>query len=447
MTEPAASIDASDDAPAGFRASLRALTPGERRLVAVLGTTALIHSYDVALLSLALPQIQAGLGIADAEAGRLLGFVGLGAIPALFLALLADRFGRRRLLLGTIVGFTLCTVLSAFARTAWEFAALQFLARAFIVAEDMVAIVVIAEELSPRLRGLGFGLLSAFGGLGHGVAALLFSGVNALPFGWRALYVFGVVPILLIAWLRRGLPETRRFAASARARAAAAERGDAVAGVLAPLRALATRDPRRLAAFVLTVLPFFAAVSPALSLQSKFLQDVHGWAPGDVAMLYLGAGGVTIVSRLAAGVASDRFGRRRVMMLGLPFLAAGILLFYDASGPAMVAGWSLMVASMVGVELLFDAIGAELFPTAYRSTASGVRAVSSRLGAFLGLSLQGALLPLSGSFGLSVSLLVPGLVVTLVGLAVFLPETARLELETISGEDAEVAPPGEPPAA
>lgn len=438
MTEPAASPDAAEDAPAGLRAAWRALAPSERRLIAILGTTALIHSYDVALLSLALPQIQAGLGIADDEAGRLLGFVGLGAVPALFLALLADRYGRRRLLLATILGFTLCTVLSAFARTPLEFALLQLLARAFIAAEDMVAIVVIAEELSPRVRGLGFGLLSAFGGLGHGVAALLFAAVNQLPFGWRALYLFGAAPILLIAWLRRGLPETRRFEASARARAAAeAPPRNAVAAWLVPLRELAARDPRRLAAFVFTVLPFFVAVAPALSLQSKYLQDVHGWAPGDVSMLYLGAGGVTMVSRLAAGVASDRFGRRRVMLAGLPFLAGGILLFYDASGPAIVVGWSLMVASLVGIELLFDAVGAELFPTAYRSTASGVRAVSARLGAFVGLSLQGALLPVLGGFGVSVSALVPGLLVTALGLLFFLPETARLELETISGDPPE----------
>ena len=58
----------------------------------------------------------------------------------------------------------------------------------------------------------------ALGALGHGVASLAFGFIESLPGGWRALYAFGAVPILLLAWLRRTLQETARFRAAAGAR-------------------------------------------------------------------------------------------------------------------------------------------------------------------------------------------------------------------------------------
>ena len=181
------------------------------QLLGLLGATFLINNYDLGILGLALPQIQAGLAIPETEVGRVTGVIRLGVLPALALTMLADVVGRRRLLLLTILGFTVCTFATAFARDSTDFMVLQFAARMFIYAEEMLAIVVVAEELDARARGYGLGILAAFGALGHGVAAVFYSTVEVVPYGWRALYVVGLAPLLVLAWMRRNLSETRRF--------------------------------------------------------------------------------------------------------------------------------------------------------------------------------------------------------------------------------------------
>src|SRR5712691_11537635 len=175
------------------------IAPRQSRLLTVLGAANLVDNYDVAILGLALPQIQVGLGLADDRLGAVSAVIRLGVIPAVILSACADGVGRRVLLLLTILGFTLFTALTSLAQTPGQFMALQFLARVFIATETILAIVVIAEEFDPRARGWGIGVIGAMGALGHAVASLVFALVNILPFGWRAMYLIGVAPLLLLA--------------------------------------------------------------------------------------------------------------------------------------------------------------------------------------------------------------------------------------------------------
>jgi MFS family permease len=176
------------------------LTRPQWSLLGLLAAAELFDQYDVAILGLALSQIQAALAIPENEIASVNAVTRLGMLPAFALTVLADRLGRRRLLLVTIAGFTLCMFGTAFVRTVEELMALQILARTFIAGDTMLAVVVIAEELDARDRGFGIGLLGALGALGHGLAALVFGFVEVLPFGWRAFYALGVLPLLALAW-------------------------------------------------------------------------------------------------------------------------------------------------------------------------------------------------------------------------------------------------------
>jgi predicted metalloprotease len=89
-----------------FLRSAPPLTRTQWSLLGLLGLTLQINHYDFALLSLALPQIQAGLGVPEERLGGVMASVRLGVVPAILLAFLADRVGRRRLLIATILGFT-----------------------------------------------------------------------------------------------------------------------------------------------------------------------------------------------------------------------------------------------------------------------------------------------------------------------------------------------------
>src|SRR5262245_3377454 len=301
------------------------LTRLQWTLLGVLGAAGMIENYDLALLGLALPQIQAGLGISETQVGTLTAIVRLGVSPALFLSAWADHAGRRQLLLVTILGFTLCTFLTAFVRSPAEFTALQFLARIFIAGQGMLAVVVIVEEFDASIRGWGVGMMGALGTLGHGLASIIFATVNILPFGWRALYVLGVVPLLLITWFRRSLTETQRFVHHKRTRAPMT----GLHAALQPFRNLAKMYPARLVALCSALFPAAFIFETSTLFASKFLQSVHHYSPGNVALMYLTIGVLAPIGSVFAGRLGDRYGRKPVIVAGLLANAAAVACFYN----------------------------------------------------------------------------------------------------------------------
>jgi MFS family permease len=407
------------------------LTRHQWRVMGVLGAANLIDSYDLAILGLALPQIQMGLGVDESQIGALTAFVRLGVIPAIVLTVLADRIGRRRLLLVTILAFAACTFLTAFARDEREFAALQFLARIFIAAEGMLAIVVIAEEFGASARGWGIGMLGALGTLGYGLASIVFSFVNLLPFGWRALYVVGVLPLLLLAWFRRSLTETRRFEAH---RAAQKNVVSGWRGLVQPVRNMIRMYPGRMVALCAALLPIAFVFETSMLFVSKTLQQEHGYAPAWIALMYLTVGAIAPIGNIAAGTLGDRFGRKRVMIVGILVNAVAVALFYNTDGIWLPLLWGLMLVSLTFVLVLFAALGSELFPTSYRSTASGTRAVVATLGAAFGLWLEGYLYEVTGRHGTAITWMLVVTPLAPLVVAWFVPETANQELEHISPE-------------
>jgi len=158
-----------------------ALTQRQWNVLGLVSLVSLFETYDVYLFSLNLAHIQRELGIAESQLGWLGSMVRAGALGAVLVTLAADRYGRRRLLLVTVLGYTLLTGATALAPNATWFVAFQTLARVFSAAESMLAVVVIAEEFDAAHRGWGIGALSAIGACGGGLAALLFAFVDVLP--------------------------------------------------------------------------------------------------------------------------------------------------------------------------------------------------------------------------------------------------------------------------
>jgi len=429
MPDPAASKP-----PAWFRLFpfLRApndVTPRQWRLLGLLGVTVLINHYDFGILTAALLQIQNELGVAEADVGRMVGVIRVGAILALPLSVVADRRGRRRLLIITILGFTLCTVLTALAQTPAQFTVLQFGARMFVSAEELLAVVVIAEEFGAARRGFALGVMAALGSLGHAFAYIGFGFIDVLPWGWRSLYLIGAVPLLLLAWIRRTLPETRRFEAEQAARGS--EGG--LRAALQPLRDLLLTYPGRAAALAAMIVPASMIMIAANTFPVKFLQEEHGWTPGMIPVLMVGGGFLVYASMSLAGTIADRVGRRRMAATGMILNALGIWIFYNGSGWAVVPGWVLMLAGFVSADVIFGALGSELFPTAYRSTASGFRALCWIAGGVLGLVVvEGQLFGLFGSHAAAVTWMLAGAWIAPLVALFSIPETARRELEEIA---------------
>jgi putative MFS transporter len=404
------------------------LTPRQWKVLGLVAIVSLFEQYDLYLFQLSLKQIQADLQISEASLGYLGSLVRMGGILAFPIALAADRVGRRKILLLTVVVYTLLTGASAFAPNATTFVTLQFLARAFAVAETLIAVVVIAEEFAPEHRGWGIGALGAIQASGAGLASLAFGFVEYLPFGWRALYLLGLVPLLLVAYWRRNLPETDRFAALQENRDSALQ----VTPTLEPIRRLMSEHRKLVGALILASFAFGMTMGPAGFFAPKYLQDVHGWTPAAVASLSFLGGAFAIIGNPLAGWLSDRNGRRPMASLfGFAFALVTVA-YYTAAGIFVPALWILLIFSMMGTEVTLSAFGAELFPTSQRSTASSIRSVSRDIGMVAGLSMVSVLFLTLGSNWSAVAALAGTCVVVPLVVWTAFPETARRTLEEIT---------------
>jgi putative MFS transporter len=407
-----------------------ALTRRQWQVIGLIAIVNLFDQYDLQLFGLALKQIQAELLIPEDRLGEFGAIVRLGALPAFLFGIFADRFGRRRVLLVSIVGYTVLTGLTAFAPNATTFVVLQFLARTFAVAEVMLAYVVITEELDPETRGWGIGALAALGACGNGLALGLFAFVDVLPMGWRFLYLVGLIPLTIIAWLRRSLPETRRFSQRAEGGASTST----LAAAFRPIIDLARMYPGRLLAVGAVVFLLNFSENAAGFFGPKYLQEVHGWLPWHYSLLGLMGGFVGIFGGTFAGRLSDKLGRRPVAAAFLFAHTVLIVAFYQGFGWFLAVLWVGMVFSGMAAGVVMGAFGNELFPTSYRSTASGARVIIATLGGVLGLFTESLLFGIFGSHWTAVSVLALGAFIAPLVVLSFFPETKGRELEDISPE-------------
>ncbi|HWN58943.1 MAG TPA: MFS transporter [Methylomirabilota bacterium] len=401
-------------------------TQRQRRVFLIASTAGFFDQYDRALLSLALKQIQAGLRIAESHVGAMLSIIRLGYLLSLILTPFADVFGRRRLLLYTVMGYTVLTALSAIAPGERTFVAFQIIARAFAGAEAAVAMVIVAEEVDAAHRGWAIGLLGGVSSVGYGLAAIVFAMVNVIPFGWRGLYAIALLPLVLIIPLRRVLPESARFEKEQL-------EGVQPLKVWEPLVQLYSAYPGRLLMLVSVAFLGSMGGNPAGFLFPKFLQEAHHWSPANVSELVFFGGALGILGSIVAGRLSDRYGRR-VMVVTCSFVSPLLTIWmYTAPGASIVPAWILQVFFDIAAGTILNAYSAELFPTSYRSTAGSALTVAGTTGGAIGLLLESVLYNLTGSHSTAVCYLTIFWILT-PAIMWFLPETSGRELEEISPE-------------
>ncbi len=402
------------------------------QLLGVVSLAVLFEEYDMAVLTSALSPIARELHLADARLGLDLAVVRLGAVPAFFVVPLADRFGRRPVFLWSTVLLGLLSFATAFVSTPLQFIVVQALTRTFFVAGTAIALVMVTEEFPAEHRGWGVGMLSGLGAMGAGLSAIMFSRIHQLPFGWRALYVVGIVPVLLLPYFRRRLGETERFLQLTHTPGKTGGGSPFTFGTMAPLLQLMAAYPARCLALGASGFAVSSAMLPTFQFTGHFTQQKLGWSPGQYASMVIVLGAFGIVGTVAAGVLGDRFGRKRIGMLMLgAFPLASFAFYYGVSRVTLIA-WVPMVFCATGGRVILRSLSTELFPTAQRGTASGMFSVTETLGAVCGLLLVYAYGTRDvAELARAVPLVGCGTYVAVLLFPLF-PETRQRELEEIS---------------
>ncbi|MBI4260822.1 MAG: MFS transporter [Actinobacteria bacterium] len=340
--------------------------PYRRKLLRLLAAATFFEGYDAFVLALVLPLVLVDLGGTESQAGLVRGSVGVGAVVALVLAAQADRIGRRRLLLITIVGYTATTGLTALSPGLLFLAGSQFLAQIFLAAEWAVAVTIVVEEFPTRERGRALGIVTSMNTLGGITVGILgFVGLAATPLSWRGFYVVGLVPLVLVFWARRGMVETARYTA---VRESEAGRRLDHMSLLEPWK-----DAYRRNIMAVGLMHFFrfTAISAAVFWWPYYAQQEAGMSFSLVS-LYLGVAGILgAVGFVVGGFLMDRVGRRPTFSAYTALaIVFGVAVFQTHDTLVMLPLLCLAIFTGLGSAAMTSAFSTEFFPTYVRSRAA-----------------------------------------------------------------------------
>ena len=402
-------------------------------VLSLLCVFAAIGGYLGTIITQTLTYAAGEFGSSTAQQGTLLAAVRVGVLLSLLVVTIADRRGRRRVLVMSAIGACALTALGALAPGLVWLGAAQTASRALSTVIALLVVIIAAEEMPAGSRAFAVSVLTMTGALGAGlcVANLLY--VDVATGAWRVAYVLPLLAIPACVRLGTRLPETHRFESSQLTKTDAT-----------PLQSVTAHrgfDWRRF--IMLSVGGFLWSffLAPAAQFLNEFLRTERSFSGALIAVFVLVTntpGGIGIV---LGGRMADRRGRRLVGAVGI----IGGVVFTVAS--YLSSGWSLWTFSVLAAVIGAVAVpalavyGPELFPTARRGTANGGLQVVSVAGSSAGLLLVGWLSDRLGGIGqaMAVAAIAPAALVLVVLL--WFPETAQRELEELNPFDRPLDPP------
>ena len=372
----------------------QSITPVQWRVLAAAKVGWMLDAMDFMLYAMAIGQLRAYFGIDDATAG-LAGTVTLAmsAVGGLVFGVVADRFGRTRALMWTILIFSLASLGAATSGTLLQLLIWRAILGLGMGGEWASGAVLVSETWPPEHRNKAISIMQSGWAIGYILAAVLAAiilGSPSLgPDAWRWLFVVGVAPALVTLWIRRRVPEPDAWT---RTRASQAPRENAFKVIFGPVLW------RR------TVLAILLGACVQFAYWGIFF-----WLPGFLARpLAQGGAGLGVVRSLGwiipvqigayfgyltFGFIADRLGRRRTFVLFM--LAAALLVpiyFQLARSPLLLLLLSPVLGYVGhGYFSMFGSFVAELFPTAVRATGQGLAYNTGRLAGALAPFVIGVL--------------------------------------------------------
>jgi len=356
-------------------------------------------------------------GLSGTQVGLGLAIIRLASLGGLPIASLADRVGRRRvLLLACGLGLAV-TAVSAASPGYWWFVAVFAVGRPFLSASYAVAQVGAAEETASAQRASAVALVAAGYAVGAGATAVIY-GSTGHALGYRGIFLLALVPLIGLPFAARWVSEPDRFRQ--------VERSGRTAW---PVLGAVARPYRRRLLLVMSLVFSLAVISgPANSFVFLYSQNVKGFPGYAESAMVVGAGILGFGGLLAGVRLADRIGRRPTAMGAMACIGASGILCYSGSGAALVIGYLSGIAAGGVIAPAAGAFVNELFPTEVRASVAGWNVAGAVLGAVAGLVLFGAVADVGDRFApAALVTFIPAMALS--GLVWLLPETRGHEPE------------------
>ena len=394
-------------------------TISQRKLLGIAGLGWMFDALDVGMLSFIIAALKADWGLTPEQMGWIGSVNSIGmAVGALLFGLWADRVGRKKIFIITLVLFSVASGISALTTTLFAFLVLRFFIGMGLGGELPVASTLVSESVSAKERGRVVVLLESFWALGWLVAALI--SYFVIPsFGWRVALILSALPAFYAIYLRLKLPDSPAFSPK---KAEKRSIGQNVRDVWSKKYARST--------FVLWMVWF----TVVFSYYGMFL-----WLPSVMVMKgfsMIQSFEYVLIMTLAqlpgyftAAWLIERVGRKFVLVTYLLGTAGSALIFGQAETTAV-----LIVS---GIFLSFFNLGAwgalyaytpEQYPAIIRGTGAGMAASIGRVGGILGPLLVGSLVAAGYSIGFIFAIFCASIVVGVITLAFLGKETRQIEL-------------------
>jgi len=392
-------------------------TPAARRALIAAALGWMLDAMDVLLYSFVLDEVRREFGIDDRLSGVLLALpLAASAIGGILFGRLADRIGRTRALNASILVYAVATAGCGLATNVSQLAIARLVLGLGMGGEWATGAALVAETWPAEHRGKAMGLMQSAWAIGYALAAA----VNALVlprFGWRAVFLVGLVPALITLWIRRRVEESPLWLAGRASARSAGGLRDVLSG------------PGARTTWVLM----------AMNAATMFAWwGLFTWIPSFLARpLEQGGAGLSVVRSstwivvmqigmwcgyVSFGIIADAIGRKKAYV-GYLIVAAVLVPIYAMTRDVR---WLLVLGPFLaffgtGYFSGFGAVSAELFPTPLRATAQGLTYNAGRALSALAPIIVGAL---ATGIGLASAFLVTSVAFVVAAvLWIWIPET------------------------
>ncbi len=402
----------------------RESTPEQRRSLLAASLGWMLDSMDVQLYALILLDVMQSLDLDKGTGGLLASFTLLSsAAGGVLFGILADRIGRTRALMASILVYSVFTAACGLSQNVLQLAVFRILLGFGMGGEWACGAALVAETWPPQHRGKAMGIMQSAWAVGYGAAAAVTAIV--LPnFGWRAVFFVGIRPALVTLWIRRSVPEPDIWL---RSRERTDEEHIGIGTIFAPsyLRntlLLTFMNAGTMFAWwgLFTWIPSYLRLPPEEGGAGLTIVGSSVW----IIVLTVGQwfGYVTF------GFVADAIGRKRAYLIYLLTAAVLVPIYGSTRNPtALLVLGPFLAFFGTGYFSGFGTISAELFPTRIRATAQGLTYNIGRIASAAAPFVVGELAKTYG-LGMAFNVTAAAFLFSAV-LAAFLPETRGKSLE------------------